>query len=310
MIIGVGCIASDQILVTNAKWKDEKGKIIRRENRFGGNVRNSLVALSALGIKTAYVGTMSGQPRWKSAIDDFTENGVSTEFVDLDDKSHPAEATIVLTGDGERFIVYDDEPLHHIKLPSTEKVAKAISVAQLLMVDAGICPPGTLEVIKKCSELKIPVVLDAEQFFVEKSLLLQMISFASDPILPLNFAKAVTGKEDAADVVNWLWNQTRNAVVITDGANGCYFQIKGENQVQHINAYVIEAIDTNGTGDIFHGAYAYGVLKGLDPIERLRFASAAAASVAVLPHGADRRPNLKSIEEFMAQHPALVVSGL
>ena len=97
MIIGVGCIASDQILVTNAKWKDEKGKIIRRENRFGGNVRNSLVALSALGMKTAYVGTMSVQPRWKSAIDDFVENGVSTEFVDLDDKSHPAEATIVLT---------------------------------------------------------------------------------------------------------------------------------------------------------------------------------------------------------------------
>ncbi len=248
--------------------------------------------------------------RWKSALDDFAENGVSTEFVDFDDKSHPAEATIVLTGDGERFIVYNDEPLHHIKLPSAAKVAQAISLAQLLMVDAGICPPGTLDVIKKCSELKIPVVLDAEQFFVEKSLLLEMISFASDPILPLNFAKAVTGKEYAAEVVNWLWNQRRNAVVITDGANGCYFQIKGESKVQHINAYVIEAIDTNGTGDIFHGAYAYGILKGMDPIETLRFASAAAASVAVLPHGADRRPNLKSIEEFMSQHPALVISGL
>ena len=310
MIIGVGCIASDQILVTNAKWKDEKGKIIRRENRFGGNVRNSLVALSALGIKTAYVGSMSAQVRWKSAIDDFAENGVSTEFVDFDDKSHPAEATIVLTGDGERFIVYDDEPLHHIKLPSTEKVAKAISVAQLLMVDAGICPPGTLDVIKKCSELKIPVVLDAEQFFVEKSLLLQMISFASDPILPLNFAKAVTGKEDAAEVVNWLWNQTRNAVVITDGANGCYFQIKGENQVQHINAYVIEAIDTNGTGDIFHGAYAYGLLNGMKTIENLEFASAAAASVASLPHGSVRKPSLSVIKEFMSTRPALKCSNI
>ena len=46
----------------------------------------------------------------------------------------------------------------------------------------------------------------------------------------------------------------------------------------------------------------------MDPIEILRFASAAAASVAVMPHGVNRRPNLKSIEEFMAQHPTLVVT--
>jgi len=53
MIIGLGCIAFDQILATNAKWKDEKGKIVRREFRFGGNVRNSLVAVAALGVKAA-----------------------------------------------------------------------------------------------------------------------------------------------------------------------------------------------------------------------------------------------------------------
>ncbi len=181
MIIGIGCIASDQILVTNVKWKDEKGKIIRRENRFGGNVRNSLVAISALGIQTAYVGTMSGEPKWQSAIDDFKSNGVSIEFVDYDAKSHPAEATIIITGDGDRFIVYDDEPLHHIKLPDNSKVDKAISQAQLLMVDAGICPPGTLEVVKRCLEKKIPVVLDAEQFFIEKSKILEMIEANTFP---------------------------------------------------------------------------------------------------------------------------------
>ena len=61
MIIGIGCIALDHILVTEAHWKDEKGRIIRSENRFGGNIRNSLVALGALGMEAAYLGTMSGE---------------------------------------------------------------------------------------------------------------------------------------------------------------------------------------------------------------------------------------------------------
>ena len=185
MIIGLGCIAFDQILATNAKWKDEKGKIVRREFRFGGNVRNSLVAVASLGVKAAYVGTMSGEVKWKSALDDFKENGVSTEFVDFSDKSHPAEATIVITGDGERFIVYDDTPLHHLGLPSEAKIEKAVAGADLLLVDAGICPPGTLDVIKRCADLKIPIILDAEQFFVKKEIILEMITLSTDLILPL-----------------------------------------------------------------------------------------------------------------------------
>ena len=310
MIIGVGCIAFDQILATNAKWKDEKGKIVRREFRFGGNVRNSLVAVASLGVKAAYIGTMSGEEKWKSALDDFKENGVSTEFVDFSDKSHPAEATIVITGDGERFIVYDDTPLHHLGLPTEEKLAKALAGADLLLVDAGICPPGTLDVIRRCADLKIPIILDAEQFFIKKEIILEMITLSTDLILPLNFARLLTDKKDISEVMDTLWNDSKNLVVITEGATGCYLREKGDSVKKHMSAYEINAVDTNGTGDIFHGAYAYGILKGMDPIERLRFASAAAASVAVLPHGADRRPNLKSIEEFMAQHPALFVSGI
>lgn len=307
MIIGIGCIALDRILVTKAHWKDEKGKIIRSENRFGGNVRNSLVALSALGMKTGFLGTMSGEEKWRSAFEDFASNGVSTEFVDLDSKSHPAEATVVITGDGQRFIIYDDTPLHHIKLPSPEKVEKAIASAKLIMVDGGICPEGTLEIIKRARKLNIPVVLDAEQFVVAKATVLEMIEITSDLILPMNFSQTVTGEEDISKILAALWNENRNIVVITDGSNGCYFQLPGSDKAQHLAAYKIEAVDTNGTGDIFHGCYAYGILNGMDAISSLRFASAGAAKVAMFEHGVSRLPKLEVIKEFMAmnEEPAL-----
>ena len=310
MIIGVGCIAFDQILATNAKWKDEKGKIVRREFRFGGNVRNSLVAVASLGVKAAYVGTMSGEDKWKSALDDFKDNGVSTEFVDFSDKSHPAEATIVITGDGERFIVYDDTPLHHLGLPSEEKIEKAVAGADLLLVDAGICPPGTLDVIKRCADLKIPIILDAEQFFVKKEIILEMITLSTDLILPLNFARLVSGKEEVSEVINSFCNDSKNLVVITEGAKGCYFREKGSSVTQHMSAYEINAVDTNGTGDIFHGAYAYGLLNGMKTIENLEFASAAAASVASLPHGSVRKPSLSVIKEFISSKPKLQCTNI
>lgn len=310
MIIGLGCIAFDQILATNAKWKDEKGKIIRREFRFGGNVRNSLVAVASLGVKAAYIGTMSGEEKWKSALNDFKENGVSTEFVDFSDKSHPAEATIVITGDGERFIVYDDTPLHHLGLPSEDKIEKALAGADLLLVDAGICPPGTLDVIKRCADLKIPIILDAEQFFVEKTIIQEMIALSTDLILPLNFARLVSGKEEVSEVINSFCNDSKNLVVVTEGAKGCYFREKGSSITQHMSAYEINAVDTNGTGDIFHGAYAYGLLNGMKTIENLEFASAAAASVASLPHGSLRKPSLSKIKEFISSHPKLKCSNI
>jgi sugar/nucleoside kinase (ribokinase family) len=310
MIIGLGCIAFDQILATNAKWKDEKGKIIRREFRFGGNVRNSLVAVASLGVKAAYIGTMSGEVKWKSALDDFKENGVSTEFVDFSDKSHPAEATIVITGDGERFIVYDDTPLHHLGLPTEEKLAKALAGADLLLVDAGICPPDTLDVIKRCADLKIPIILDAEQFFVEKKIIQEMIALSTDLILPLNFARLVSGKEEVSEVINSFCNDSKNLVVITEGAKGCYFREKGSSITQHMSAYEINAVDTNGTGDIFHGAYAYGLLNGMKTIENLEFASAAAASVASLPHGSVRKPSLSVIKEFISSKPKLKCTNI
>lgn len=307
MIIGIGCIALDHILVTQAHWKDEKGKIVRDENRFGGNVRNSLVALSALGMETAYVGTMSGEPKWRSAIDDFEEAGVSIEFVDFDSQSHPAEATVIITGDGQRFIVYDDTPLHHIKLPTREKVSKALARAQLLMVDGGICPPGTLEIMRRCKELKIPVVLDAEQFVVVENIVFAMVEIASDPILPLNFARTLTQKEEINAVMKSLWNLHRNIVVVTDGANGCYFQTPDDPKVRHLTAYKILPVDTNGTGDIFHACYAYAILKKMDAISALRFASAGASSVAILPHSARRVPNLSVITEFMRTNAELTL---
>ena len=65
------------------------------------------------------------------------------------------------------------------------------------------------------------------------------------------------------------------AVVVTLGERGLIWRIGGEQGA--LDAYAINAVDTTGAGDTFHGAFAAGLAAGLAWAELLRMASAAGA---------------------------------
>ena len=60
--------------------------------------------------------------------------------------------------------------------------------------------------------------------------------------------------------------------------------------IEQLPAFAVKAVDTTAAGDIFHGAFAYGVLQGLSDQETLRLA---AATAALVRDGA-RRPHVDS----------------
>ena len=48
-------------------------------------------------------------------------------------------------------------------------------------------------------------------------------------------------------------------------------------RLHYAPAFAVDAVDTTGAGDVFRGAFIYGLLKGEPPQALLRFANAAAA---------------------------------
>ena len=54
----------------------------------------------------------------------------------------------------------------------------------------------------------------------------------------------------------------------------------------------MNVVDTTGCGDVFHGAYAWALARGIDIPERIRLASAAAAVKATRFPGAARAADL------------------
>jgi len=90
-------------------------------------------------------------------------------------------------------------------------------------------------------------------------------------------------------------------VVITCGTSGAYgLQAKGSPVFQ--KAYKVKAVDVTGAGDVFHGAFLYGLRKKWDLPERLKFASAAAALKCRMRGARDGIPTLDETITFVKNH--------
>ena len=88
-----------------------------------------------------------------------------------------------------------------------------------------------------------------------------------------------------------------NTVVITIGERGMVY--KKNDAAAVMPSFKVNALDTTGAGDIFHGAFAYGLLKKMDMEQNLEFASAAAAVSTTRRGGMTSIPELEEVKEFI-----------
>jgi sugar/nucleoside kinase (ribokinase family) len=66
----------------------------------------------------------------------------------------------------------------------------------------------------------------------------------------------------------------------------------------------VQAVDTLGAGDVFHGALAVALAEGRAWPEALRFAAAAAAAAIKCsrPSGREAFPTRAEVERFLEEH--------
>jgi sugar/nucleoside kinase (ribokinase family) len=61
----------------------------------------------------------------------------------------------------------------------------------------------------------------------------------------------------------------------------------------------IDVVDTTGAGDVFHGAYLFGLIKGWDSIETAKFACAVSAITCTRLGGRAGIPQLETVLRFL-----------
>lgn len=114
-------------------------------------------------------------------------------------------------------------------------------------------------------------------------------------------AAAVLGRDDPVAALARLRAFPSQLVAITLGARGVVWDA-GDGPWR-LRAPPIDAVDTTGAGDAFHGAYAWAIADGREPAAAMRLATAAAALMC-RGHGRATLPDVHAAEEFAAHLPS------
>lgn len=296
-ILGFGTLAVDDIVyVERYPPADQKARITGSRRNLGGQVATALAAAVRLGIRSAFAGLLGDDELSNAAWQSLAAAGVDCRFVQCASGARPIHSIIIVDESSRtRNIFFSMNGVRQV--PERSVTESMIAAARILLVDQ-LGPESILRAAQLARGLGIPVVMDME--WADAPLIGEMMSLADHLIVPGDFASAVTGAEAPEQITAELHRRSpRACTAVTCGSGGCYYLTALDPTVRHMPAPTVETVETNGCGDVFHGAYAASLANGGEPLECLRFATAAAAAFASRPGGWHNLPDAGDVAQIL-----------
>jgi sugar/nucleoside kinase (ribokinase family) len=298
-VLALGAVAVDDLFYLGSyPGPDEKAPILRSERRCGGMSAIAAITASRLGCRSAYAGVMGRDELSEFAIDQMRQEGVNLRHLARRNGLRCIHSIIMIDSNaGTRNIFYIGGFLGAARdWPSAE----VIRSARVLFLD-WYSVPGMIRAARIARAAGLPVVADFEQD--GQPGFSKLLPLADHLILSETFAEKLTGLADPRRAVLKLWTGQQELAAVTCGAKGCYY-VTADNPAEprHQPAFKVKAVDTTGCGDVFHGAYAAALARGMSAPDRIRFAAAAAALKASQSGGAQQGiPTLARTLRLMSQ---------
>jgi sulfofructose kinase len=271
-IIGIGSSVYDVLMVTSGfPVEDTKKEGMETIVQGGGPCATALVAASKLGVSSAYMGTIGDDSFGRFMLGDLEKWGVNTRYVRRVADQVSFHAVVLLNRENaSRTCIWNRGTVDPPK--ESDVNLEALSHAKVLHLD-GHMPEAALFAAKRCKAWGVKVSYDAGGLYPGVNELLQY----ADYLIPSEeFALKVTGAANAEDAARKLMLTYRpEVVVLTQGVRGGI--LLDEQGLRRYGSYKVEVIDSNGSGDTFHGAFIAARIQGMDADQACAYASAAAA---------------------------------
>lgn len=294
-VLGIGCCAvDDMVYVPSFPEADSKTTVANRVRRCGGLTGMALVAAARLGARCAYAGCLGDDEASRYVEANLISEGVDVAGAPRSTEARVVSSVIIVGQDvASRNIFSQSEGMigAHPSLPEES----VIHSARVLVIDH-FGMPGNLRAARIAREAGVAVVSDFEK--TTDLLLERVLELVDHLILSEDAARCLTQRADPAEAARALWRDDRAVVIVTCGERGCWSVSKDGSATarHHHPAFSVIAQDTTGCGDVFHGAYAAALARGVAAADRIEFASAAAALKASL----EDAPDLASVRRFLA----------
>ncbi len=296
-IVGIGACVMDTLYnIAHYPTEDTKLRATGSKPAGGGPVATGLVAAKKLGENTAYIGVLSEDNGGIFLKNDFEKYGVDTELIETKSGYRSFTSVIWLSSETtSRTCVFDKGNLPELKLNDTQ--IKAIITADLLMIDGNELD-AAVEGARIAKANNVKVLYDAGGLYegIEKLLPLVDILIPSE-----EFALDHTGCDNAKEAAKKLYDMYNpEVVVITQGKKGGI--IFDGNDVTAYPIYPAVVVDSNGSGDVFHGAFAAGVVKGFDYLKCCHFSSAVSALKCTGVGARESVPDFETTKKYLKEN--------
>jgi ribokinase len=294
-ILGLGAVAVDDLLFVEAyPAPDAKALVLRQERHCGGLAATALVAAARLGARCAYAGVLGYDELSVFALACLEREGIDVSATERKPSAGPGHSHIVVDQRRGTRNIFSYE--RRVVGASRRTPAALIASCRVLLVDhLGV--PGMIRAARLARRAGISVVADIESRRHPQCN--QLLELVDHLIVSRDFAGALTGAKSPEQAVRKLARPDRHVSAVTCGADGCWYMARDWSAPKYQPAFRVKAVDTTGCGDVFHGAYAFALARGMALEERIRLAAATAALKATQPGGQAGSPSLRAVRRYL-----------
>jgi sugar/nucleoside kinase (ribokinase family) len=260
----------------------------------GGNALNAAIAIARLGGRVAFTGPM-GDARDTSSgfiLERMAAERIETaNIVHMPGLTTPVSA-IMIEPSGERTLtIYRDPDLWTAKLPDANEL---LADCQAVLVESR-CASFAIDLCTEARRRGIPIIVG-----VDRAMSLQdgLLTAASHLLFASEQVQETADVPDDGEALKRLARLTPAFLAATRGPRGTIW-LNERGELEETPAFPVEAVDTLGAGDVFHGAFTIRLAESGDVREALRFAAAAAALKCTRHGGGLAAPQRIEVEDYL-----------
>ncbi|MGL4284984.1 MAG: PfkB family carbohydrate kinase [Phreatobacter sp.] len=297
-LVAVGIAVMDKIFGIEAMPTEATKVFARSYHEIGGGpAATGAVTAARLGAKVELWARVGDDPVGRRIVEEIGEWGVEA-VIRHASQGRSGVSSIAVDARGERLIFAFADP-------ALDTDPSWLPLARLASADAVLSdlrwPRAAELVLGEARRLGVPSVLDAD--LTTDDIARSLVPLAGYAVFSAPALRRLTAETDPLAGLRAAQALTPGHVGVTLGADGYRWLEAGVPR--HEPGFAIEAVDTLGAGDVFHGAFALAVAEGRDVAGAARFANAASALKCTRSGGRAGIPTRAEVDRLLLQPEVL-----
>ena len=296
-ILCIGQSAYDITLpVNDYPIENKKYKITDKRECGGGSSNNAAYLLATWGNDVYLASSIGNDVYGKKIKEELLKVGVNIDYIEEIDAPTTTSYIINNKRNGSRTIITNrDSNMQLKKLGSISKTFDIIFLdgndfemsmrvindnpQAIKIIDAGSLKEGVIELCKKCD-----FIVCSNDFVRDYS----QINFKCDEIDKVKIA------------YNKLKDELKGFLIITLEENGSIIKI--DNEFILVPSIKVNAIDSTGAGDIYHGAFTHFIAHKYSILDTLKYSNIAGALSVTKIGSKNSMPKLSEVMKYNGLH--------